>query len=125
MGEHTHLMARLKQAAAGGEGTYNTAEFIRLWVPEVAGGDEQLLLCRLDPPPVYDILCSDCSALDRASERENGRLLCSLCRGACAWCGRSAINGPRTKRSLYCADCWDDSDTSTKYSRKGSKSECS
>lgn len=106
--EHTHLMARLEYAAKGGEGPYDTASFIRLWVPELQHADASALLSRREPPPVYEILCSSCLELDRMSKRQNGKLLCTRCSDSCAWCRDKVIEAPDDgrKRKRYCNDCW-------------------
>merc|ERR1712224_233439 len=108
--EHSHFMARLIGAAKGGTGVYDTTSFIKQWLPELEGADGISLLCRKHPPPVYEILCSVCSVLDRTSQQENGKLLCAWCRDACASCGCSVRLTPEkgVKRKLYCSQCWDD-----------------
>lgn len=112
--EHTHLMARLINAEREGSGTYDTEAFIRSWIPELRTADKLSLLCRRSPPPVYEILCSSCSSLDKSSTWKNGKLLCSYCSDACAWCGcsRPASYERPLKRKWYCSQCsdgWDDS----------------
>lgn len=106
--ERSHLLARLAGAARGGTGAYDTAEFVRRWVPELRdapGGD---LLCRVAPRPVFEVLCWSCSALDRSSAQVGERLLCSACRGACAWCGTlgGSAAPAGSKRRWYCSECW-------------------
>jgi len=108
--EHTHLMARITWADKGGEGTYDTAAFIRLWVPELKDADHATLLSRKHPPPVYEILCSSCMELDKSSVRRDGKILCSSCSGLCAWCGSTVKEafGRGKKRKWYCNQCWEE-----------------
>lgn len=108
--EHSHLMARLASAARGEEGTcYDTTAFIRLWIPELREEDPDCM-CRRTPPPLYEVLCSGCSALDRSSVRKGDGVLCGDCRDVCAWCGQDDEGelAHAAKRQRYCTQCWDD-----------------
>merc|ERR1712129_298303 len=62
------LIARLAGALKGGSGAYDTAQFIRLWVPELqTESDAVVLRAHGTLPPVFAVLCETCGNLDRAS----------------------------------------------------------
>ncbi|CAK0792746.1 unnamed protein product [Prorocentrum cordatum] len=99
--ERSHLLARLAGAARGGTGAYDTAEFVRRWVPELRGAAGGGLVCRAAPRPVLEVLCWSCSALERASALVGGKLLCPACRGACSWCGTPSGSAARAGSKRY------------------------
>lgn len=110
------LIARLTGALKGGSGAYDTAKFIRLWVPEL---QTESAACALRAhgklSTVFPVLCEKCDDLDRAARLQDGHLLCATCRGCCSWCSEDLDNISTAqaesgieitkRRRLYCSSC--------------------